>query len=254
MAFAKLDSGITKSSLWSEPLHVRIVFISMLAEKDENGFVSASRSGMIRLCNVTPVQFDEAEKTLSSPDPESKNKDFEGRRIEKIYGGWVILNHELYKLPEQEKKEIRNEYMRVFMANKRANNANTVLTPANTDLTSVSVSKSVSVSSVSLDTDSFFSSFWSLYPKKTGKGAAEKSWAKIPSPAETLTKITTALAWQVKTEQWTKDNGQFIPMPATYLNQRRWEDEQGGPIKGKFDHITDPVRRAILEKNDAREF
>jgi hypothetical protein len=147
MAFAKLDSGITKSSLWSEPLHVRIVFVSMLAEKDENGFVSAARSGMIRICNVTPEQFEEAEKILSSPDLESKNPSFEGRRIEKIDGGWAILNHDAYRLPEQEKKENRNEYMRIFMANKRANKrANKKLTPANSDLTSVSVSVSVSES------------------------------------------------------------------------------------------------------------
>jgi hypothetical protein len=26
-------------------------------------------------------------------------------------------------------------------------------------------------------------------------------------------------------QQWTKDGGQFIPMPATWLNGRRWEDE-----------------------------
>ena len=28
-----------------------------------------------------------------------------------------------------------------------------------------------------------------------------------------------------KSTDWTKDNGQFIPYPTTYLNQRRWEDE-----------------------------
>jgi hypothetical protein len=28
---------------------------------------------------------------------------------------------------------------------------------------------------------------------------------------------------------WTKNNGQYIPLPATYLNGRRWEDEPGKP-------------------------
>jgi hypothetical protein len=157
MTFSKLDSGITKSSLWSEPLHVRIVFISFLAEKDEFGFVSASRSGMIRVCNVTPEQFDEAEKILSMPDKDSKNPDNEGRRIEKVEGGWVVLNHASYRLPEDEKRDKRKEYMRDFMSKKRSTDlltpansvltsANNILTPANSVLTSVSVSVSESLS------------------------------------------------------------------------------------------------------------
>jgi hypothetical protein len=34
-----------------------------------------------------------------------------------------------------------------------------------------------------------------------------------------------ALQWQKKSQQWTKDNGQFIPLPTTYINQTRWLDQ-----------------------------
>lgn len=71
-----------------------------------------------------------------------------------------------------------------------------------------------------------FLEFWKHYPKKVGKGGAYKSWSKIKSPKKTLAKILIALVWQKKTDGWSKDNGQFIPNPQTYLNQRRWEDEQ----------------------------
>ncbi|MFA6198679.1 MAG: Lin1244/Lin1753 domain-containing protein [Patescibacteria group bacterium] len=74
-----------------------------------------------------------------------------------------------------------------------------------------------------------FEQFWKAYPKKTGKGAAEKAWLKIKCPVETVLNIISALQWQVKSEQWTKEHGQFIPMPATYINQRRWEDEPPPP-------------------------
>ena len=74
-------------------------------------------------------------------------------------------------------------------------------------------------------TDDFLE-FWKHYPKKVGKGAAYKSWKKIKSPKETLAKILIALVWQKKSENWTKENGQFIPHPQTYLNQSRWEDEE----------------------------
>lgn len=149
MSFSKLDSGITKSSLWSEPLHVRVVFVSFLAEKDENGFVSAAYSSMQRICNVNKDQFDEAIRILESPDPESRTEDFEGRRLQKIEGGWIVLNHEKYRLPEQIKNQQRNEYMKEYMRERRKNqavNINNELTPVNSDLTSVSVSVSVSES------------------------------------------------------------------------------------------------------------
>ena len=72
--------------------------------------------------------------------------------------------------------------------------------------------------------DSFFLSFWSAYPKKVGKGDAEKAWKKIKSPSATLDFILAALEWQIPSADWKKDNGQYVPNPSTYLNQRRWED------------------------------
>ena len=229
MGFTKLDDGITKSSLWSESIHVRIVFISFLAEKDESGFVSAARSGMIRICNVTPEQFDEAEKILSSPDFESKDPSNEGRRIEKVDGGWIVLNSDKYRIPEDEKKKNHTEYMRNWRENKVSVKSREFTNIHNVS-PSVSASVSVSASENSSLVLSSFEKFWTLYPKRTGKGAAEKAWSKIKAPSETLALITTALSWQVKSEQWTKDGGQYIPMPATYLNQRRWEDQ---PTKSK---------------------
>jgi hypothetical protein len=68
-----------------------------------------------------------------------------------------------------------------------------------------------------------FASFWTAYPKKVGKAAARKSMAKID--AALLPSILTAIEAQKKSAQWMKDGGQFIPNPATWLNQGRWEDE-----------------------------
>ena len=70
---------------------------------------------------------------------------------------------------------------------------------------------------------SAFDAFWSAYPKKVGKGAAEKSFSKL-SPS-LLPQMLSAIDTQKKSDQWAKDNGQFIPNPTTWLNQRRWEDE-----------------------------
>lgn len=70
-----------------------------------------------------------------------------------------------------------------------------------------------------------FKAFWNDYPNKTGKGAAFSAWKRIaPDQALTL-RIMGAIEWQRNQPQWTKDGGRFVPHPATWLNQRRWEDE-----------------------------
>ncbi|MBA7561089.1 hypothetical protein ES708_02724 [subsurface metagenome] len=69
-----------------------------------------------------------------------------------------------------------------------------------------------------------FDQFWSLYPRKVGKKAASKAWDKAKDkPA--LEVLLVALEAQKKSEQWKKDGGQYIPNPATWLNQGRWDDE-----------------------------
>jgi len=78
-----------------------------------------------------------------------------------------------------------------------------------------------------------FESFWLAYPVKIGKDAAYKSWNKLPSGI--LPDILKTLGWQIKSERWTKDGGQYIPNPTTYLNQGRWKDEpQLANIKSEF--------------------
>ena len=71
-----------------------------------------------------------------------------------------------------------------------------------------------------------FDEFWTAYPKKKAKEAARKAWSKL-KPNETLGKeIIQAVMESAKTKDWLKENGKYIPYPATYLNGKRWEDER----------------------------
>lgn len=70
-----------------------------------------------------------------------------------------------------------------------------------------------------------FDLFWAAYPNKTGKGTAEKSWNKLRPTKELFSQIMEALQKAVRCERWVRENGRYIPNPATWLNQRRWEDE-----------------------------
>ena len=70
-----------------------------------------------------------------------------------------------------------------------------------------------------------FLSFWSEYPRKTGKQEALRIWLRLNPDQERQARILAAVRQQKTSDDWTKDNGQFIPHPKTWLNQGRWDDE-----------------------------
>ena len=70
-----------------------------------------------------------------------------------------------------------------------------------------------------------FDAFWSAYPRKVGKGIAFKSFEKIKVDEALLNQMLKAISEQVKSEQWRKESGRYIPNPSTWLNQERWNDE-----------------------------
>lgn len=67
-----------------------------------------------------------------------------------------------------------------------------------------------------------FEKFWSAYPRKEGKQKARAAFEKVTVSLDIL---LDAIEQQKKSAQWCKENGQFIPHPATWLNGKRWEDQ-----------------------------
>lgn len=90
----------------------------------------------------------------------------------------------------------------------------------------------------SYDADGF-AAFWAAYPKKAGKAAALKAWNKLAPDVVLQEQMGKALEVQKQSQQWRKDGGQYIPMPATWLNGRRWEDEapQAQSQESQFDRM-----------------
>jgi hypothetical protein len=70
--------------------------------------------------------------------------------------------------------------------------------------------------------DFCFNRFFDAYPKKVAKPAAVKAFKKISE--KDLQKIMAHVEMSKASPEWTKEKGKYIPYPATYLNQRRWED------------------------------
>ncbi len=70
-----------------------------------------------------------------------------------------------------------------------------------------------------------FDAFWAAYPRKRAKLHARKAFEKAGPTPELLERILSALDWQRQQPQWTKEHGQYIPYPASYLNGGCWDDE-----------------------------
>lgn len=95
--FVKLFNSILKSSVWDERPTTRIVWITFLLEADEHGFVKGVERGLARVANVSLEDFRAALDVLEADDIESQDQDFGGRRIEKVEGGWQVLNYAKYR-------------------------------------------------------------------------------------------------------------------------------------------------------------
>lgn len=74
-----------------------------------------------------------------------------------------------------------------------------------------------------------FDDFWTVYPKKVDKQTARALWDKLAPDNEFKKVIIAAVKRQSQSEEWRKDNGQFVPYPSTWLRRRRWEDEPTPP-------------------------
>ena len=70
-----------------------------------------------------------------------------------------------------------------------------------------------------------FERFWTAYPRKVGKGRAEKLFVWLKPDHRLLDTMLTAIEQAKGSEQWQRDQGRYIPNPSTWLGQRRWEDE-----------------------------
>jgi hypothetical protein len=121
MNFTKLFSSITESTVWCEPAHTRLVWITMLAMADRKGRVWASIPGLANRARVPMEDAEKAIATFLSPDKHSRTPDHEGRRIEPIDGGWQLLNHAKYR--DMRDEEVRREQNREAQERKRAKSA-----------------------------------------------------------------------------------------------------------------------------------
>jgi hypothetical protein len=147
--YNKIFTKILDSSIWMEPLATRIVWLTFIAAMDETGFVEfASPANVAHRAIVPLADTLAALATLEGPDTNSSDPDNEGRRVEKVPGGWVVLNADKYRalVTRAVRLERTKDRVRAHRARKAAS-GNAPVTPTNDSVTpSEAVSGAGSVS------------------------------------------------------------------------------------------------------------
>lgn len=109
--YTKLFGSIITSTIWREKNETRILWITMLALKNKSGIVEGSVPGLADMARLSLDDTIEALETLRAPDQYSRTKEHEGRRIEDVEGGWLVLNHAKWR--EKMNADERRDYLRV---------------------------------------------------------------------------------------------------------------------------------------------
>jgi hypothetical protein len=97
MGFTKLDEGILQSSVMAESGSVFKVWIALLASCGQDGIAKVSSVFLSSACHLPQKTVDHAIENLSSPDPRSRSLNDEGRRIQRVDGGYRVINYEKYR-------------------------------------------------------------------------------------------------------------------------------------------------------------
>ena len=91
-----------------------------------------------------------------------------------------------------------------------------------------------------------FDAFYKAYPKKRNRGRAEKAWEKIKPTAELFEQIMDAVEDnKARNPDWQRNNGQYIPYPASWLNAKGWLDEFDDPPEARARTVFDEWRDAL---------
>lgn len=103
--YAKVFSDIVHSTVWREDVYTKVVWITMLVMADRHGLVMSSIPGLADAAKVSLEQCLSALEVLSSPDKYSRTKEFEGRRIDEVDGGWLLLNYEKFRSRKDDEEQ-----------------------------------------------------------------------------------------------------------------------------------------------------
>jgi hypothetical protein len=263
--YAKVFASMLDSSIWLESVATRVVWVTLLASKDGDGYAHfAALENLARRANVTLEEARTAVATLESPDDDSTNKSYGGRRIERVPGGWMILNAAYYDDLARREQERASNRERVQRYRDRAKPQNDATRDPSANIehrerTSQQAERHAQPPQQALDLDSDdshdsetndanvskrdvgypadFLDAWHAYPRRPGnnKRTAYRQWqARVREGVTPQAMIDGVQRYAAYCEREQKQ-GEHIKMTATFLGRdRHFElDYAPDPLDGR---------------------
>ena len=231
--YNRLFTKILDSSIWLEPLGTRVVWITLLAAMDEDGFAAfACPENLARRAGVTAEECELALTCLLGPDANSSDPDNEGRRVERIGGGYLILNATKYRALFS--REIQREQVRHRVAKHRAKQRDVTQCNASVTVGNDHVTQSEAEAEAEAEEKTLKGRFhkdartvlW-LLNEATGRKFRETSSnlefisARLSEPEVSLDGVKLMIARQVK--RWKGTPQAEYLRPATLFNQEKFD-------------------------------
>lgn len=118
MPYTKVFPSLITSTMWTYDSDICKLWVTMLALKDQDGIVEGSIPGLAHVAHISLEKAEEAFELFQAPDPHSRTPDNDGRRIERVPGGWRLLNNDVYN--EKDSLDEKREKARKRQRRKRA--------------------------------------------------------------------------------------------------------------------------------------
>lgn len=218
--FSLLWGSLLKSSLWiQESKETKLLWVAMLAMKDQNGVIKSSLVGLADSAKLTVDECRRSLVVLLSPDPNDSSKVEEGRRVREIPGGWEIINHGLYQFST----EARRENWRLQKEAQRKREKEQIERRLKLVRGGGSQQEKLEIRAEADRIEREAEEVYEAYPRKVGKPAAMKAIAKQLRlhPFDLVMTATQgfAKAWAGEADK------SFCPHPSTWFNQERFKDD-----------------------------
>lgn len=133
---------------------------------------------------------------------------------------WIVADERGLSLHNFGKHNGETAKARAQTAKRVANHRSNASTVTGSVTPALAKEEKKRINTNTVDQPDGFESFWSAYPKKVGRPAAVKAFRAAKLNGH-LPEVLADVEAKAASPAWTKDGGQFVPHPATYLNQRR---------------------------------
>jgi uncharacterized protein YdaU (DUF1376 family) len=197
----------------------RGVYITLLALGWREGSIPADRSAQARLLKLSKARMERIWPALTS------------RFVPASQGGWLVnprLERERQRQANwRDKSSKGGRSKRQPYGNQIASDTPLLPPKGGASLQSSSSSSSASSGKTGSTPLVGFDQFKTIYPRRENWPEAEKAWRQVGASPH-LVAIVADVQRRLESHEWeprVKDRRRFIPMPASYLRARRWEDE-----------------------------